>query len=63
MAQLLDEEGLADMEYSARVNAVQANANLASAQESYDNSVNGDVDGVPGDDCWDFAGRWRDWHY
>lgn len=38
----LAEDDLADIEYSARVQAVQANADLAAAQQKYDDLVNGD---------------------
>jgi HlyD family secretion protein len=41
-------ETLAEMELSARLNAMQANADLAAAQETYDNLVNGDVNAVAG---------------
>lgn len=39
--QFLSEERLAELELSARTAAVQANAQLAAAQETYDNLVNG----------------------
>jgi HlyD family secretion protein len=42
----LSEEDLADMEFSARVTAVQANANLAAAQEAYDNLAQGDANAI-----------------
>ena len=41
-------ETLAEMELSARLNAMQANADLAAAQVTYDNLVNGDVNAVAG---------------
>ncbi len=41
-------ETLAEMELSARLNAMQANADLAAAQEAYDNLLNGDVNAVAG---------------
>ncbi len=37
---------LAEMEESARVSALQANADLAAAQEAYDRAVNGDTDAI-----------------
>jgi HlyD family secretion protein len=40
----ISEERLAEMEESARANALQANADLAAAQEAYDRLVNGDAD-------------------
>lgn len=42
----ITEEMLADMEFSARSQAVQANANLAAAQESYNQLVNGDANSI-----------------
>ena len=37
---------LAEMEESARMSALQANADLAAAQEAYDRAVNGDTDAI-----------------
>ncbi len=42
----LAEDDLADIEYSARVQAVQANADLAAAQQKYDDLVNGDANTI-----------------
>jgi len=42
----LTAERLADMEFSARVQALQANADLAAAQETYNQLVNGDANAV-----------------
>jgi HlyD family secretion protein len=42
----ISESRIADMEYAARVAAVRANANLASAQEAYDELVNGDTNAI-----------------
>ncbi len=44
----LAEDDLADIEYSARVQAVQANADLAAAQQKYDDLVNGDANTISG---------------
>ena len=44
--QFIGEETLADMEYSARVAAVQANADLAAAQEAYEAVANGDSNAI-----------------
>lgn len=42
----LDEEDLEDMEFNARVAAVQANADLAAAQEALDELQNGDPNSI-----------------
>ncbi|MEZ4515708.1 MAG: HlyD family efflux transporter periplasmic adaptor subunit [Chloroflexota bacterium] len=42
----LSEEDLADLEFSARVQAQQANADLAAAQQAYDDLVNGNPSSV-----------------
>ena len=44
----LAEDDLADIEYSARVQAVQANADLAAAQQKYDDLINGDANTISG---------------
>lgn len=44
--QFLSEERLAELEQSARAQAVQANADLAAAQEAYDDLINGDPNAV-----------------
>jgi multidrug resistance efflux pump len=44
--QFISESRIADMEYAARVAAVQANANLAAAQEAYDELSNGDTNAI-----------------
>jgi HlyD family secretion protein len=44
--QFLDSETLAELEESARLSAVQANANLLAAQEAYDQLVNGDPNSI-----------------
>ncbi len=42
----IGEGRLADMEYAARVGAVQANAALAAAQEAYDTLIDGDANSI-----------------
>jgi HlyD family secretion protein len=42
----LSEDRLEEMEESARMTAVQANADLAAAQETYDSVVNGDANSI-----------------
>ncbi len=44
----LGADDLADIEYSARVQAVQANAELAAAQQKYNDLINGDVNAISG---------------
>lgn len=44
--QFVGEDRLADMEYSARVAAVQAKADLAAAQEAYNTVINGDSNSI-----------------
>lgn len=44
--QFISEDRLADMEFAARTAAVQANADLAAAQEAYDELANGDPNSI-----------------
>jgi HlyD family secretion protein len=44
--QFIGEDRLADMEFAARMAAVQANADLAAAQEAYDELANGDPNSI-----------------
>lgn len=44
--QFISEDRLADMEFAARTAAVQANADLAAAQETYDELANGDPNSI-----------------